>query len=161
MVMSRILLVYYSRTGITKKVSETISSLIDCDIEEIIDKKDRSGALGYLGAGRDATLKNLTDINLVKSNPLNYDLILIGTPVWAFTMSVAIRTYISQNADKFNKVAFFCTEGGTGHERTFKEMSELCNKQPIATMFLLTKDVLQNKCSESINNFINNFKKFK
>ncbi|MDY6965570.1 MAG: hypothetical protein SVM80_06305 [Halobacteriota archaeon] len=36
-------LVYYSRTGTTKKVADAISDIINCDIEEIVDTKDRSG----------------------------------------------------------------------------------------------------------------------
>ena len=33
------LLVYYSRTNITKEIAETIQKKLDCDIEEISDEE--------------------------------------------------------------------------------------------------------------------------
>ncbi|GAH94463.1 unnamed protein product, partial [marine sediment metagenome] len=36
---------------------------------------------------------------------------ILGTPIWNRRMTPAIRTYISDNKDKFRSVAFFCTYG--------------------------------------------------
>lgn len=156
------LIVFYSRTGTTKKVAWKILELfksrkINCDIEEIIDTKDRSGAIGYLFAGKDATLKSLTRIKKTKINLNKYDLIVIGTPVWAFTMSTPIRTYISQNKASMKKsswVAFFCTQGGSGSERTFKAMEELCGKKPISVLEMTTKEVMQNLSGKKVEMFV-------
>jgi flavodoxin len=152
------LVVYYSRTKITEKVAQTISENINCDIEEIIDLKNRSGAIGYLKAGRDAMRKKETEISISDKDPSKYDCIIIGTPVWAFTMAPAIRTYINQNKNKFKKVAFFCTEGGSGHEKTFKDIGELTKKKPIATMFLFTKDVSKEQHINKTQEFIEKIK---
>ena len=46
-VYMRSLVVYYSRTGVTKKVAEAISRKLGSDVEEIIDQRDRSGPKGY------------------------------------------------------------------------------------------------------------------
>jgi flavodoxin len=40
------LVVYYSRTGTTRKVAEAIAGILRCDIEEVVDTKKRSGILG-------------------------------------------------------------------------------------------------------------------
>ena len=40
----KILVAYYSRTGTTRKVAETIAGILKCDIEEVLDKKSRFGA---------------------------------------------------------------------------------------------------------------------
>lgn len=162
----KILIVFYSRTGTTKKVAWTILNFlksfvklkkINVDIEEIIDTKDRSGAIGYLFAGKDATLKTLTKIKNLNYNSAKYDIIIIGTPVWAFTMSTPIRTYILQNKAKlktYAKVAFFCTQGGSGSERTFREMEKLCGKTPIALLELTTKEVMQNSSGKKVMGFV-------
>lgn len=149
----KILVVYYSRTGTTRKVAEDIKTKLNCEIDEIIDKKDRMGPIGYMLAGKDATLRDFTDIQY-SINPDEYDLILIGTPVWAFTMSTAIRTYISENKDKFKEVAFFCTQSSSGSDGTFKDMQELCGKQPIALLELTTKEVMKGDFEEKTDEFI-------
>lgn len=153
--MAKILVIFYSRTGATKKVAKTIADLLQCDIEEIFDIKDRGGAMGYLMAGRDATLKNLTTIKETVEDPSLYDLTIIGTPVWAFTMATPIRTYIVGNKEKLKKVAFFCTEGGSGGRRAFREMETLCGQKPIAMLELLTKEVARNECAGKLKNFVN------
>jgi flavodoxin len=141
----KILVVFYSRTGTTKKIAEEISHLLQCDIEEIIDNKDRSGIKGFMTGGRDAMARNLTEIKEIIKNPGDYDIVVIGTPVWAANMTPAIRTYISNNKEKFKQVAFFCTTGGTGIDKTFLEMEVLCGKQPIATFSATARQVKTNK----------------
>ena len=49
----RSLVVYYSRTGVTKKVAEAISQMLGADIEEIIDRRDRRGPKGFFTGGRE------------------------------------------------------------------------------------------------------------
>ena len=56
------LIVYYSRTGLTKKIATHISETLKADIDEIIDTKKRSGAIGYMSGGRDAMKGSLTNI---------------------------------------------------------------------------------------------------
>lgn len=157
------LIVYYSRTGVTKKVAEILKARFanlayDCDIEEIIDTKDRKGPIGYMLSGREA-MKGITpEIKPLTKNPADYELVIIGTPVWAFTMSSPIRTFLTEQKDKLIKVAFFLTMGGSGNEKTFKNMTDLAGKQPVATLDLKTADVMQNKIEERLNQFVESIK---
>ena len=59
---SKCLLVYYSRTGFTRRAAEEIARRLDCDIEEITEKKKRSSAIGYLGGIKDSILKKKAEI---------------------------------------------------------------------------------------------------
>jgi menaquinone-dependent protoporphyrinogen IX oxidase len=90
----KILVAYYSRTGTTKKVGDAIAEKFNADVEDIKDTVDRSGAKGYLVSGRDAMKRKLTKLEPIKFNPKEYDLVIIGTPIWAWNMSVPIRTYL-------------------------------------------------------------------
>lgn len=148
------LVVYYSRTGITKKVAEEIADLLKADAEEILDTQNRKGAMGYLMSGREAMQKKFTILHNIKKDPSKYDLIIIGTPVWAFNISVPIRTYIMQNASRFKKVAFFCTQGGTGDKNAFEEMRKLTKKDPLAKLALKTSEVSGNKAHAKITGFV-------
>ncbi len=56
------LVVYYTRTGNTKFVAETIAAELVSDMEEVVDLKKREGTLGYMSASKDATGGKLTEI---------------------------------------------------------------------------------------------------
>jgi flavodoxin len=139
----KVLVVFYSRTGNTRKVAEALASHIKADSEEIFDTKDRSGIAGYLHGGRDAVKKELTVIKDITKKPGKYDLVIIGTPVWAGRMAPAIRTYICGHKKDFNEVAFFCTLGGSGAQKTFSEMALVTEKTPEGQMEFYTKEVVQ------------------
>lgn len=149
----KILVVFYSRTGTTRKIAQEISNALLCDIEEIIDLKSRRGVKGFMAGGKDSMRRNLTEIKKIEKNPSDYDIVIIGTPVWASNMTPAIRTYISQNKNRFNNVAFFCTTGGTGIKKTFIEMEVLWGKKPLASFAATAKEVKKN-AYQGFNEFI-------
>lgn len=105
----RSLVVYYTRTGNAKFVAETIAAELGSDIEEIVDLKKRAGTLGWITAGKDATQEKETQIGSVTYVPQDYELIVIGTPIWAWKPTPAIRTYLSKNDLSEKKVALFFT----------------------------------------------------
>jgi len=156
-----ILVIFYSRTGNTKKVAQEIVNKLQCPIEEIFDTKDRSGVLGYISAGCDTTKKSLTELKPISHNPAEYDMIIVGTPVWGWGVSTPIRTYLKNNKNSIKNTSFFCTMGGSGGDRAFKQMEEICGKPAIATLALLTKEVTENNFEEKIISFTKQIKNFK
>jgi len=96
----------------------------------------------------------LTEIKPIEKNPVDYDLVIIGTPDWASNMTPAVRTYITNQKDKLKKVAFLVTYGGSGLEKTFKRMGDLVGTQPTATLGLKTVEVTKDQAEEKINQFI-------
>lgn len=106
------LIVYYSRTGNARFVAETIAAEIGADIEEVTDLKKRSGALGFLTGGSDARRGKETKIGPSVKSPADYELIVIGTPVWAGRPTPAITTYLKKNNLSGKKAALFITQGG-------------------------------------------------
>jgi flavodoxin len=148
------LVVFYSRTGTTKKIAEAIAVRTGADLEEIKDTVDRSGAMGYIQSGRDAMKKKLTKLEPLKCDPDQYDLVVIGTPIWGWNMSVPVRTFITEQKEKFRKVAFFCTMGGSGDKKAFSEMEKIIRMKPIGTLALKTKNVAVDKFSVEFEGFI-------
>lgn len=147
------LVAYYSRTGTTKKVALEIANKLGAEIEEIKDTVNRSGVKGYLVSGRDAMKKRLTVLEATSKNPADFDLVIIGTPIWGWNMSVPVRTYITEQKNNFQKVAFFCTMGGTGDDKAFAEMEQIIGQKPAATLALLTRDVAKNDFAEKLEKF--------
>ncbi len=154
-----ILIAFYSRTGNTKKISKLISNSLNCEYEEIIDLKKRTGfIIGFLKSGYDATRNKSTSINEIKKDPMIFDLIILGTPIWNKSMTPAMRTYIANNKSKFKKIAFFCTEGGKGGIKTFESMANLCDIEPISTLEITKKEIQKGYHLEKINTFIQELK---
>jgi len=153
------LIAYYSRTGTTKKLAEFLAKQLKADVDEINDLKSRKGILGYLRSGKEAIKKQPAKIQPSLKNPALYELTLIGTPVWAHNMSSPVRAYINNEKLCFNKTAFFCTMGGSGDEKTFREMEEAAGKKPKAVLALKTKEVADGSFEKMAKEFAERLKK--
>ena len=143
------LVAYYSKTGNTERAAKEIASKLGADIEKIADKKNRKGILGFIFGGRDAMKKQTTEIEATAKNPADYDLTVIGTPVWASDMTPAVRTYIDKNKGSLREWAFFVTSGNTEPEKMVAEIEGISGKKSIAAVGLnaqeLKKEEVYNK----------------
>jgi flavodoxin len=135
------LIVYYSRTGITRQACNDLAHVTGWELAEIREKDDRSGAAGYLRAGKDAALKKTPPIEPLDADPAAHELVVVATPVWAFTMAAPVRTWLSEHGSEIRKAAFICTMGGSGDKRTFQHMQALVGSVPAATLALIDKHV--------------------
>jgi len=154
------LIVFYSRTGTARKVARTVMSTIGqqtsfkCDFEELIDPTNRAGTAGNKLSYQEALEKKQAPIKPTMHDPSLYDLVILGGPVWAYTMACAVRTYMAQNASKVKNAAFFCTYDSSGNKTTLKDMQELMGKPPIATFYTTTKEVAKGKHIQTVQNFV-------
>jgi flavodoxin len=137
------LVVYYTRTGNAKFIAETIASNIGANTEEIVDLKKRSGPIGFITGGKDATQGKETEIGKIKHMPQDYDLIVIGTPVWSSSPTPAIRTYINHNDLAGKKVALFLTASKENKKALEKTKSLLSKSNIIGELML--EQPLKNK----------------
>lgn len=151
--MKKILLAYYSRTGTTRDLAEYIASLCPCDVEEIKDLRDRQGILGVLRSGWQGWLKRPAPIQKVSHRVLDYDLVIIGTPVWVSNPAAPIRRYLLDNRTRFNRVAFFCTLGGSGGDKALDEMGRVAGRTPIATLAITQGQVESNRYRDNAQDF--------
>jgi len=133
----KMLVAFYSRSGTTKRVAQEIVKALNADIDEVIDKKSRRGILGFLIAGYDATRGKTTEIEFEK-DPSDYDLVIIGTPVWNGRVTPAIRTYLLQNREKIKSAVFFSTCAGR-FGKCLEQMEELWGKKPLLKKVLVRK----------------------
>ncbi len=134
------LIVYFSRTGRTRKVAEAIASLTGSDLEEIREKRGRGGPLGWLKSGMESTRGTLPNIEPLDNDPASYDLVVIGTPIWASNASSPVRAFVNQYKDRIREAAFFCTGDGNDSDEAFKGLEELLGRKPQATMDLLGEE---------------------
>ncbi len=149
-----VLVAYYSRTNVTKKLAEAIASRTGADIEEIVPKVNYQGKIGFARGGKDAISEKIVDLDPLKYDAENYDLVYLGVPVWASRAANPMISYIKQNEGKFNDVKFFATAGGSGFESTFEQMEKYVGKAPLKTLALVTKQVKHDEFDDELASFI-------
>ncbi len=149
----RTLVVFYSRTGNTRQVGCQLAEQLEAQYEEICDQCPRDGIGGYLKAGKDALLKRNTDIRALQCDVEDYDIVIVGGPVWGFTVAPAVRVFLEQSAEKLPEVAFFCTMGGSGAKRTFQGMETACGRKPKACLAIKEPQLKKQGVEDKIREF--------
>ena len=140
--MSKNLVVYYSLTGNTKFIAESIIESIDADILELKPTKElkAEGSMKYMWGGAQAVMKKKPKLEEFDLNPLDYDLIFLGTPVWAWRYSPPIRSFISKFNLTGKNVALWMCCGGNGIKsmERFKDalkeaniVGDICFQEPL------------------------------
>lgn len=114
--MKKIVL-YYSKTGNTKHIAETIAKEIKADILEIKREKDLEGTgFGmYMKGGFEAMTKRKAKIKPLEKDIQNYELIFLGSPVWAWRMNPVIRSLLNEENFTGKKFALFCCCSSEGN----------------------------------------------
>jgi hypothetical protein len=87
-------------------------------------------------------------------DPSAYDLLVLGTPVWAARMSSPMYAYIKRYGHKFARIALFCTEGGANGDKALNQMAELCGKKPAATLIVTDQDFKSGAWRQTVADFV-------
>ena len=118
--MSKVLVTYFSASGVTANAARNIANIIGADTFEIKPKVPYTSAdLNWM----DKQSRSSIEMNDKSSRPQiegtvskldDYETILIGFPVWWYTLPTIIKTFI-ESLDFNGKILIpFCTSGGTG-----------------------------------------------
>lgn len=150
----KILVVYYSRHGHTQKTAQIIAKLLKADVESIKDKENRDHLVNWRINAFDEKLHQATQIEPPLKNPSDYDLVVVGTPIWD-GISPAIKSYLSKN--NFKKVAFFITFHSAAEDAGLV-MSQLSHKKPIAVLEIQDLQVTKREGGAMIKKFCQQIK---
>ncbi|WP_090692401.1 flavodoxin [Paraburkholderia phenazinium] len=151
---ARILVVYFSRSGTTRRLAKSLAERLNADIEEICDYRNRSGPGGYLRSLIQAIRQRPAEIVPHELDVASYDLVIIGTPVWAGSVSTPVRAYLAENSPYFRHVAFFCCLGGRGSESAFSQMRALAAMPPLAELKVSAGDLKRGEENRLIHGFV-------
>jgi flavodoxin len=128
----RTLVVYYSLEGNTRFIAETIARSINGDILELKPEKDvpNKGFLKFVLGGKQVVFKERPKLKVLEKNIEDYDLIFLGSPVWAGSFAPAFNTFFSEKEIENKKVALFCCYGGQSG-KTFENFKKHLTKSTI------------------------------
>lgn len=128
---SKILVAYFSATGNTKPIAETMAELTGADLFEIIPAEPYTAEdLNYKDdncrANKEQNDKTVRpEISEMVENMEQYDVVLIGHPIWWGEEPRIIDTFMENYDFSGMTVVNFCTSGGSGIDTATKNMQEL------------------------------------
>ena len=130
--MSRKLVAYFSASGVTAKVAETLSEAIGADLYEIepeviytkadldwMDKQSRSTIEMNDPASRPA-------IREMRDNMDDYDTVFVGFPIWWYVAPTIINTFLESYDLTGKTIIPFATSGGSGMGKTNEKLQPSC-----------------------------------
>lgn len=129
----KILVAYFSASGVTARVAKEIAKDSGADIYEIaplepytaadlnwMDKKSRS-TLEMNGPACRPAIKDSIDVT-------DYDVIFVGFPVWWYVEPRIVDTFLEAHDFSGKVMIPFATSGGSGIENSEKSLKEHCPK---------------------------------
>ena len=128
---TKALVVYFSATGNTKAVAETLTELTGADIYEILPEQPYTDEdLNYNDRTTRATVKqNDPDARPAIQGSITdfeqYDVIYVGYPIWWGDMPRILYTFFDAYDFSGKTIAPFCTSGGSGLSGTPATIAEL------------------------------------
>jgi flavodoxin len=139
--MARTLIAFHSRTGYTRRVAQALAGRLNADLDEIQIVQPLDGRIGYLMCAIEAMTGLAPALRPARRNPANYELIVVGTPVWFWSLSSPVRSWLEQHPLRGRRFGFFCTMGGSGASCVFSTMTKLAGDRAIATLALTDHQV--------------------
>ena len=124
-----VLVTYFSYSGTTRGVAETLSNQIGADLFEIAPKEDYSSL--YPQSNMEIRKGARPELSSTVENMEEYDIIFIGYPVWFHATPAPINSFLESYDLTGKTIIPFTTHGGSGFSRTIQTISEL---QPNATV---------------------------
>ena len=155
--MLKILVAYFSASGVTRKMANKLAVLADADTYEIkpevlyskadlnwMDKNSRSSIEMSNKSMRPAIIKE--ELDLAK-----YDTILLGFPIWWYVAPTIINTFLESYDFTGKRIVLFATSGGSGFGNTVNELKGSA-KDAIITEGILLNNASDKKIKEFIEN---------
>ena len=129
---SKKLVAYFSCSGVTKSVAQTLADAIGADLYEITPAQPYTSAdLNWMDKSSRSTLEmNDPDsrpaIAGKMENMADYDTVFVGFPIWWYVAPTIINTFLESYDFSGKTIVPFCTSGGSGAGKTDNILHALC-----------------------------------
>ena len=151
-------IVYYSMHGNVRYVAEKVAKELGADLIELKPVKayPDKGAMQFIWGGSAVTFKKKPDLEPYTFNASEYDLVIIGTPVWASNFTPPLRTFFEDNDLTGKKIAVIATSAGGDSSKCIQAVKEATKTDALAATLSLTdpKDRPSDDVEKKIGEFI-------
>ena len=127
-------IVYYSFSGNTRRAAEALAEYLRKTSEvDIMELKALDESSSFFKQALRALVRTKAKVEPVSFDLSKYDLVCIGTPVWAFGPAPAMNTYLSQCRGLKGKdaIAFTTYGSGTGNGQCINYIKNILNKKGV------------------------------
>ncbi len=130
--MSRKLVAYFSASGVTAKVAETLAEAIGADIFEIEPKVPYTKAdLDWTNRQSRSSIEmndpaSRPAIAGMRDNMADYDTLFVGFPIWWYVAPTIINTFLESYDLTGKTIIPFATSGGSGMGKTNEKLLPSC-----------------------------------
>lgn len=130
--MSRKLVAYFSASGVTAKLAETLAEAVGADIFEIAPEVPYTPAdLNWQDKNARSTIEmqdpaSRPAIAAKRDNMADYDTIFVGFPVWWYVAPTIINTFLESYDLTGKTIIPFATSGGSGMGKTNEKLLPSC-----------------------------------
>ncbi|RAM58390.1 flavodoxin [Mesotoga sp. SC_3PWM13N19] len=109
----KILVVYYSHDESTKSIAESIANETNADLLELRPIEKKGGRkVRYIWEGKSVSMDPVPELEPYSIDPNQYDLIFLGSPVWAMSYAPPMESFLKEANLSEKKIALFCTHEG-------------------------------------------------
>ena len=151
-------IVYYSMHGNVRYVAEKVAKELGADLIELKPVKayPDKGAMQFIRGGSAVTFKKKPDLEPYSFIASDYDLVIIGTPVWASNFTPPLRTFFEDNDLTGKKIAVIATSAGGNSTKCLQAVKEATKTDSFAAALSLTdpKDKPSEDSEKKIGEFI-------
>ena len=125
--MSKILVSYFSASGITKRVAEKVATAVNGDLFEIEPKeKYTEEDLDWTNKQSRSSIEMNENIKPEIANRISnldeYDTICLAFPIWWYKEPTIIDKFLEENDITDKKIYVFVTSGSSGIDSTYKSL---------------------------------------
>ena len=130
--MSKTLVAYFSASGVTEKVAQTLAKTIGADIFEIAPKvKYTKADLNWMDKQSRSTIEmndpsSRPEIAAKCENMGEYDTVFVGFPIWWYIAPTIINTFLESYDLTGKTIVPFATSGGSGMGKTNEKLAPSC-----------------------------------
>ena len=130
--MSRKLVAYFSASGVTAKLAETLSEAIGADLYAIEPEVPYTKAdLNWMNQNSRSSVEmkdpaSRPAIAGKRDNMEEYDTIFVGFPIWWYVAPTIINTFLESYDFTGKTIIPFATSGGSGMGKTNEKLQLSC-----------------------------------
>ena len=131
--MGKTLVAYFSASGVTKKLAQTLADAIGADLFAIEPKVPYTRAdLNWMDKQSRSTIEmqnpaSRPEIAGTCANIADYDTVFVGFPIWWYVAPTIINTFLEAYDFSGKTVIPFATSGGSGMGKTLEGLEKSCS----------------------------------
>jgi hypothetical protein len=126
----RTLVVFFTSGNASERVADDLAAVFGADVERIVEKKPRK--VTFMSGGMAAMFGSTPKIETPKYDPADYGRVFVLTPVWGWTLSPPVKSWLKLQRGRLPEAAYGTISGDTEPEKIVAKMAKVSKRKPFA-----------------------------